>query len=271
MAKGLTHKHIAIAASRKTDEMIEIIERQGGTGAVRSLQGTIFPAGDTLKPSIEEVFAAVPEWYIFTTGIGVKSMIETAEQMGKKEMFINLLKEADVAVRGYKTYNAMKELGVVPAVRDDDGTTKGLMRQMGETDIKNKKVMVQLHGVSSPVLYAFLENKGAEHILEVLPYQHIEPDEQTVQLLCDELKSGTYHAICFTTAIQVHSLFRYAEKNGGAEDVRFILTEKTTAVSVGKVTTEALHEEGVGNVVAPENERMGAMIIALAKHLESTT
>lgn len=269
MAKSLTNKHIAIAASRKTDEMIEIIERQGGTGAVRSLQGTVFPAGDTLKRSMEEVFSAAPEWYVFTTGIGVKSIIETAEQMGKKEVFINLLKEADVAVRGYKTYNAMKELGIDPAVRDDDGTTKGLMRQLDGADTINKKVMVQLHGVSSPVLYNFLKSKGAAHILEVLPYQHVEPDQETVRLLCSELKSGTYHALCFTTAIQVHSLFRYAEKNECAEDVRVILTEKVTAVSVGKVTTEALHEEGVDNVIAPENERMGAMIITLAKHMES--
>lgn len=271
MAKGLANKHVAVAASRKTEEMIEIIERQGGTAAVRSLQGTVFPAEDALKPSIEEIFSSKPDWYIFTTGIGVKSLMKAAEEMGEKEMFTKHLKQADVAVRGYKTFNAMKELGVVPAVRDDDGTTRGLMRELSGEDLKQKNVMVQLHGVRSPVLYDFLKEKGAAHVQEVLPYQHVEPDSQTVQLLCTELKNGTYQAVCFTTAIQVHSLFRFAEKYQWAEDIRAVFADQTTAVSVGKVTTEALHEEGIDKIVAPENERMGAMIVALSKHMEETT
>ena len=39
------------------------------------------------------------------------------------------------------------------------------------------------------------------------------------------------------------------------------------AVAVGKVTAEALREEGIERILAPENERMGAMIIELSNYL----
>jgi uroporphyrinogen-III synthase len=40
------------------------------------------------------------------------------------------------------------------------------------------------------------------------------------------------------------------------------------AVAVGKVTKEALHEEGIAHVIAPAHERMGAMIVELARYFD---
>ena len=45
MGKGLEGKHVILGASRKTEEMSTLIEKQGGTASVRSLQGTVFKAG----------------------------------------------------------------------------------------------------------------------------------------------------------------------------------------------------------------------------------
>ncbi|MDP4107042.1 MAG: uroporphyrinogen-III synthase, partial [Bacillota bacterium] len=39
-----------------------------------------------------------------------------------------------------------------------------------------------------------------------------------------------------------------------------------TAAAVGKVTAEALKEEGVERIITPEIERMGAMIIELSNY-----
>ncbi|MDF2790543.1 MAG: uroporphyrinogen methyltransferase, partial [Neobacillus sp.] len=38
------------------------------------------------------------------------------------------------------------------------------------------------------------------------------------------------------------------------------------AVAVGKVTAEALREEGVEKMLVPEHERMGAMIMELSQY-----
>ncbi len=45
--------------------------------------------------------------------------------------------------------------------------------------------------------------------------------------------------------------------------------KKVLAAAVGKVTAEALKEEGVERVLAPESERMGAMIIELAHYYQN--
>ena len=46
--------------------------------------------------------------------------------------------------------------------------------------------MVQLHGESAPSLIKFLEDRGAS-VQQILPYQHIPPESETVSKLCQEL------------------------------------------------------------------------------------
>ena len=42
MGKALSGKHIVLGASRKTEEMSTLIEKQGGTASVRSLTRNCF-------------------------------------------------------------------------------------------------------------------------------------------------------------------------------------------------------------------------------------
>lgn len=52
MGKGLNGKRIAIGGSRKTEEITKLIEKQGGTAVVRSLQGTVYLAEDQIEPDV---------------------------------------------------------------------------------------------------------------------------------------------------------------------------------------------------------------------------
>ena len=45
-----------------------------------------------------------------------------------------------------------------------------------------------------------------------------------------------------------------------------VLLPGVLAVAVGKVTAEALYEEGVNRVLFPEEERMGSMVVAMSRH-----
>ncbi len=75
-------------------------------------------------------------------------------------------------------------------------------------------------------------------------------------------------AVCFTTAIQVRSLFDFAREKGYINEILHIFNNKATAVAVGKITAEAIREEGIEKLVAPEIERMGAMVIELARYYD---
>ncbi|MED4223813.1 uroporphyrinogen-III synthase [Neobacillus cucumis] len=265
MEKGLSGKRIVVGGSRKLEEISTLIEKQGGIPVVRSLQGTVFLAEKEVEPDLVQFIEQGADWVIFTTGIGIETLLNIAAKLGLEEAFIDKIRMAKVASRGYKSLSALKKLQIEPIVTADDGTTKGLVRAFEGIDFTGKRVMLQLHGETAPALTQYLEEQGAE-VQKILPYQHIEPETETVKTLCEELKNQECDAVCFTTAVQVRSLFNYAKQHNYAHELVEAFKGHTLAVAVGKVTLEALKEEGIDRVLAPENERMGAMIITLANY-----
>jgi len=264
---SLHNKRVVLAASRKTDEMSTLIEKQKGTPLVRSLQGTVFLNNEQVRGDLKKIMEEEFDWMIFTTGIGTNTLIELAEDMQMKDSFLAKIKESKVGARGYKTFAALKKIEVHPQAKDEDGTINGLVESLKRFEFNGTRVMVQLHGENAPSLIRFLEEAGAS-VMQVLPYKHVDPDLETVQLFCDELLRGEVDAVCFTAAIQVRSLFKYVKEQGILEQVREAFKTSALAVAVGKVTAEALQEEGIERVISPELERMGAMIIELSRYYE---
>ena len=267
MGKGLTGKKIAITGTRKHEEITALIEKQGGETIIRPLQGTVFLAEKEVEPDLRKFVENGADWVVLTTGIGTETLINLAGTMGIQEQFMNIIKNAKIASRGYKTANLLKKLGLISNAVDDDGTNRGLVRSLEKYDFTGSKVMVQLHGESAPALIRFFEEKGA-FVQQILPYQHIPPQTETVEQLCQELLDNEVDAVCFTTAIQVHSLFDYAKKQGHLSDILAAFNNKTLACAVGKITAEAIREVGIDRLVAPELERMGAMVIELSRYYE---
>lgn len=263
MEKNLAGKRIAVGGSRKIEEIKMLIEKQGGIPLVRSLQGTVFLAEKELEPELQEFIHSGADWAIFTTGIGFDTLLHTAENLGIKEDFLTIIHQANVGSRGYKTLGALKKQGIQPIAVDEDGTTKGLTRSLEKYDFTDKRVMIQLHGETAPALTKFFEDRGAT-VVKLLPYQHISPEQETVMKLCNEIMSKKVDAVCFTTAIQVRSLFEFAKQHSIDPAIVESFQCDVIATAVGKVTAEALREEGVERLITPENERMGAMIIELA-------
>lgn len=263
LGNALAGKHIVLGASRKTEEMITLIEKQGGSATVRSLQGTVFKADEEVKRDLENFVKTGADWVIFTTGIGFQTLLDLAESLGLKEAYIKQLQKAKIATRGYKSAAAIKKFELSSEASDDDGTTQGLIRQLEDIDFSEKKVVVQLHGEKAPALMSFLAAKDAV-TSQLLPYQHIPPLQDTVETLCQEILHDKVDAVCFTTAIQVHSLFSLAQEKGIGSELIAAFKDKTVATAVGKVTAEALREVGIERIVVPEHERMGAMIVELA-------
>lgn len=265
VTKGLTGKRVAICASRKTEEMSMLIKKQGGVPLVRSLQGTVFLAENEVEPDLKKCISEGTDWAIFTTGIGTETLLDIAEKLDMKQQFIKIIHQAKIASRGYKTFSSLKKLGITPIAADEDGTTRSLIKSLESFDFTGKRVMVQLHGEQAPTLIKFLEEKGAD-VLMILPYQHIPPAKETVEELCKEILEEKLDAVCFTTAVQVRSLFDYARDNNYVESLLNSFKKDTLAVAVGKVTAEALREEGVQQLLVPEHERMGAMIMELSRY-----
>jgi uroporphyrinogen-III synthase len=266
----LMGKRIAIAGSRKIDEMSLLIEKQGGSPVIRSLQGFIYFDEKAVEKELLYCAEHTVDWFILTTGMGTEALLDASQRLGIQSALIQRIKDAKVASRGYKTFAALKKLDVKPAVVDNDGTVQGLIDELASYDLSGQCVAVQLHGEPSPALIEFLEQKGAT-VIQLLPYRHIEPEAEVLQTLCDELATSLVDAVCFTTAVQVRYLFDYARRQGVLRQIQAAFAQHVLAVAVGKVTAEALREEGVNLVISPESERMGAMIIELVKYYEGVS
>jgi uroporphyrinogen-III synthase len=268
MEKGLSNKKVVICGSRKIEEMCSLIEKQGGVPLVRPLQGTIFLAEKEVEPDIIQFVETGADWVILTTGIGTETLVDLADKLGLKEPFLNRLQEANVACRGYKTISALKKLGITPVAVAEDGTTKGLAKALNDVNFSGKRIMIQLHGETAPELTKFFESRKAE-VQKILPYQHIPPEVENVETLVEEILANKCDAVCFTTAVQVRSLFDYARNHSIQPEIVNCFNNRILAAAVGKVTAEALREEGIQRMIVPQHERMGAMIIQLAQHYNS--
>ncbi|NMM54037.1 uroporphyrinogen-III synthase [Paenibacillus aquistagni] len=265
MAK-LEGKVIAITGPRKAKEMSILIEKQGGIPLVRQAQGTMFEGFEHLESEVDKLIHQPLDWAVWTTGMGVNKLVEAAELSGKKEALLAKLAAAKHAARGYKTVNALRKLGLTPEARDDDGSTLGLIRglQALNMDWNGLHVSLQLHGDPAPKLVGFMEEAGAV-CLELMPYRHIPPSREDLQVLLDELLSSRIDAVALTSAPQARFLFEYAKEEGLDHALREVFQNRTLAAAVGRVTAAALLDEGVERILVPEEERMGALIVTLAR------
>ncbi|RAK18926.1 uroporphyrinogen-III synthase [Anoxybacillus vitaminiphilus] len=256
-------KRIVLCASRKLEEMSTLIKKQGGIPLLRPAQGTVFAREEELKDDLRTLIETEADWFVFTTGIGAEAIFSAAEKFGLKEELVGRIQGAHVAIRGYKTLAALKKIGITPHVYSDDGTTKGLINALKEFEFNGKSVVIQLYGDTAPALKQFFAQRGAKYS-ELLPYRHVAPDREILEQLYNEITSGEVDAVCFTAAMQVRFLFEFAKEYKDVASLQRAFGHHVVAVAVGKVTAESLYEEGVERVIAPQLERMGAMIIELS-------
>ncbi|KGE20316.1 uroporphyrinogen-III synthase [Paenibacillus wynnii] len=266
MAEQLKGIIVALAGPRKSEEMAKLVHNMGGTAFHRPAQGTVFLDDEGLRKGLDSWIQNPPDWAILTTGMGLDALFEKAEGAGDAERFLEVLSRSQIAARGYKTVNALKKRGLVPVVRDDDGSTTGLIRGLQSFDLKGKEVVLQLHGDPSPRLVSWLDEVGAA-TRQILPYRHTPPQPGELERLLTEILEGSIDVVAFTSAPQFRFLVEYARSQGNLAEMLEAFEEKVIALSVGRITSQALKEEGIQRIVTPEHERMGSMFVELGRYL----
>lgn len=265
MARRLEGKRVALTGPRRAEELGKLVENMGGIPLYRPAQGTVLLDDQALRSGIVDWVEHPPDWSIFTTGMGLDALFNMAQEMGVEDRLLERLQEENIAARGYKTVNALKKRGLTPIVRDDDGSTEGLIRGLAQHELRGASVLLQLHGDPAPRLVAWLEEQGAS-CRQLLPYRHIAPPEAELERLLSDLLAGEIDAVTFTSGPQVRFLMEHAERQGQLDALLEALKGPVLAVAVGKVTAAGLYEAGVPRVLAPKEERMGSMMVELARY-----
>ena len=265
MAQHLAGVRVALTGPRKSKEMSVLVEKMGGIPLVRPAQGTVFLDDRSIRDGLVSWISDPPDWAVLTTGMGLDALFEMAEDMEVAGKLLDVLSESSIAARGYKTVNALKKRKLTPLVRDDDGSTDGLIREFAPHDLAGKKVMLQLHGETAPKLVAWLEEQGAI-VRQVLPYRHVPPEEAELEQLLNEILNFEVDAVAFTSGPQVRFLTQYAASQDKLEPMLAAFRQGVIPASVGKVTANSMREEGIEALVIPEEEKMGALIVELGRY-----
>lgn len=263
--KPLMNRRVAVAGNRRFGDIDKLIAKQGGEAVSRPMMRSAPLNDPETTAAVLKLCDEGCDWLVLVTGMGTRAMVAVAETLGRKDELLTQMQKAKIAARGYKTVKALKELELKPIVQDDDGTTEGLRRRLEPYNLNKAKVAFKLHGERVPELTQWLESRGAS-VYEIPLYRYQPPTDAEVQTLLEEIFSGKLDAVAFTSNTQVNYLFAVAERFGEAATLRDAFASTVQAVSVGHMTSAALQEAGVTNIVQPEHERMGAMIVALAEH-----
>ncbi|MCF8567409.1 uroporphyrinogen-III synthase [Alicyclobacillus tolerans] len=260
---GLKGKTVVLTGTRKTDELVTLVEKLGGTALLRPLQVKMQLDEDEVLAEMRKLLTCSFDWVIFTTAAGAERLHQAAQSLGLESQFLEMLHRVSVAARGYKTIEYIKSIGIVPTVRDEDGTTASLLAGMERKGLTGKTVALQLYGEPAPSLISMFRDRGS-HVQEIEPYRNMPPETSTMQMLISEILEERVDAVTFTSTTQIRFLMEYARVQQ-CKEALITAFSRTVPVAVGKVTAEALKNEGVTTVIWPKTERMGSMIITLAR------
>jgi uroporphyrinogen-III synthase len=206
---------------------------------------------------------------IFTTGVGVRAMLDVVTARVDSEEFLNALRKVGVAARGAKPSTALRELRVpVAAVSEEPSTWRELLQAIdiayGST-LAEMRVAVQEYGASNPEMIAELSGKTSQ-LTKVPVYQWALPED--LQPLRDAVLgiiNSTIDVVLFMTAVQVIHLFQVAEQMQASPQLLRAL-RSIVVLSIGPTTSEELAHYGVVPDFEPSRPKMGFLINEAAQY-----
>jgi uroporphyrinogen-III synthase len=251
--------------SRRSREMSQLIVNNGGRPTVVASTREV-PSGPNDEESafaaglLQGQFPVV----IFMTGVGTRALAQAIEATCPREKLVEALNRVTVVARGPKPVAVLREWGVGIALTvPEPNTWRELLQALDENEdkipLKATRVAVQEHGVPSKELYAGLAERGA--LVFPVPVYKWEPPEDTSPLkdAIRNLASGNFDVVLFTSSVQVHHLFRFANELGEHKKVAEALRRAVIA-SIGPVTSETLREFGITPDLEPSHPKMGFLV-----------
>jgi uroporphyrinogen-III synthase len=263
--KGFEGLRVLSLESRRSREMAQLITNHCGRATVAPSTREV-PSGPNLEEAAFAAGLAKGEFQIviFMTGVGTRALAQAIEPLCPREQWVAGLSRTAVVARGPKPVNVLREFGIPIALTVPEPNTwreilQALDRNAATLPLKGAHVAVQEHGVPSPELYAGLSQRGAR-VFAIPVYKWAPPeDEGPLRRAIAELAHGEFGVVLFTSSVQAHHLFRFADEMNRRDDVLHAL-RRTVVGSIGPVTSETLREFGIGVDLEPSHPKMGFLV-----------
>jgi uroporphyrinogen-III synthase len=262
----LAGRRIAVFEHRELDRLAQMLEAQGAE-ALRCPMMAIVDAPDA-APVLAWIRRAVETPFddlVLMTGEGLRRLRGFASRAGLEPAFCDVVGQMRTITRGPKPAQALREIGLSPALRAPQPTTDGVIAALSGLDLRGRRVGVQLYPEADDRLVEFLGAAGA-HPDPVLPYLYVpKSDPAEIMALIGEIAAGRVDAVAFTSGAQVVRLFEVAQS---AEAARLSGgLAKTAVAAVGPVVAAELQRRGIEVAIMPRDTFfMKPLVSAIADH-----
>ena len=258
--------------SRRAVETAKLIRTYGGEPLTAPAMREIPMSSDAqVVEFAEALMAGAFDLVIFTTGVGVRTLIKTVSEHLDREQFLAALRTVKIAARGPKSSTALREFGIPITTLAPEPFTWRVLVQALENNLgaalTGMNIAVQEYGTSNPELLTALAEKSVS-ITRLLVYQWALPeDTQPLREAVIALAHGHVDVVLFMNAGQVAHLFLMAERMGYTEAL-YEGFRSTVVGSIGPSTTEGLSMYRLAPDFEPSQSKMGFLIKEIAENGE---
>lgn len=262
---------IVLLEARMRDEMADLIRRNGGRNpvCVPAVREVTRDCGMEVAGFLERMVARAIHMLVFFTGVGVKTLCEEAEKLGRQEELLAALRNITIVCRGPKPSAVLRRYAIpFAASAREPYTTAELLEALAPFDVAGRVVGIVHYGEYNATIAHELRTRGAD-LDELLLYEwQLPEDTQELRELVGELLRGEVDAIVFTSQVQARHLFMIADKLQLAGRLSEALNSRTIVASIGPTCTGILRSYGVTPHVVPDHPKMGHLVKALTKYME---
>lgn len=256
--------------SRRAKEVEKLIRTYGGQPFVVPFMREVkLDSNHAALDFADRLMRGELDVVIFTTGVGVRALLEIVETRYERTAFLAALERVKIVTRGPKPEATLREFKLSSVATAAEPTTWhelviSMERYFGE-NLKNQRIALQEYGASNPELLAELTERSAS-VLKVPVYQWALPhDLQPLRECVHGLTRGSVEVVLFTTAVQViHLMLIAQEMNYVAEMLAGL--RSLVVVSVGPTTTAELLHYGITPDFEPSRPKMGFLINEAAQY-----
>lgn len=256
--------------SRRQQEMSTLLARRGATVLSAPSMREI-PLEDQAEALAfgDQLFRGECEILLLLTGVGTQMLVDALATKWPHEEVVAALQKVRLFCRGPKPHSVCKQLGLRPeGVAPEPNTWREILPLLEQApDTQGKRVFIQEYGITNTALMTALRDMGLTPVpVPVYAWQlpsDVEPLEHAVR----ELAQRKVDALVFTSGHQFFNLKAVAETQGVWEQLKQALQDHVVVASVGPVTTEVLHAEGLNVDLEPEHPKMGHLANALTTDL----
>jgi uroporphyrinogen-III synthase len=266
--ESLGGARVALLEARRESELASLVRRHGGEPVcVPAMREVERECGDEAARAIDAVVRGEAV-VVLATGVGLQRWIDVGKARGRAEELHGALSRATVVCRGPKPVAVLKREGLEAHVRAvAPHTTRELLEALEGVEVRDRDVVFVHDGGASRVVPDAIAARGAR-VFEVQPYAWALPEDVApLRALVGTIIVGGVRALAITTQVQARNLFEVAESEGRRPALAEALRTRVVVAAVGPTCARTREELGAPPHVVPENAKMGALVLALARHL----